>query len=389
MRKLRLLIAAVLLLCLLPVCSLAKGGSIRPWLLDFGDEKWGPVPASRLETRVLHTNGNIKSEYNQKTGVLYHSYIGSPKDDFISDKTFTRVAIKPPAGAVYRVNFYCDDISLTQSQHKLKYVAKDEMPANNILDDVKNPVPDRMKYIGTGGERPEYDYTLDMFNKCDEKCIPAQRASQGKGNVYLAAWYNASKQLIRVDWVVETSDDFSISYGPLNGHIHPGFPTEDDLPDKIEDPSLIIPKSQNNKKFRLGIYYYPNYRGNTDFAELYLMQEDEDIPVPDYDYEWGKVVLYWPYPEGQSYTSPVHYQLKHYMDNTRTEFKILDVTPTEKGLRFETDSFSPFELTWSEIEPDSVSVPETGDKSNILLWAALACLSIVGVAAVVRRRKEA
>lgn len=385
-RVIALALMAALMICM-PVCSLAK--NIRPWLLDFGDQKWGPAPANRLETRVLHTNGNIKSKYDEKTGVLYHSYIGNPKDHVISDQTFTRVAIKPPVGAAYRVNFYCDGISLTQPQHQLKYVAQYETLAEDILEAVKNPIEDRIKYIGPGGVRPEYDYTLDMFSKNDVMCTPVQQASQGKGNVYLVAWYNASKQLIRVDWVVETSDSFSIPKRALNGHIYNGYRSEDDLPDQIKNPSLIIPKSEEKMEFRLGVYYYPNCRGNTDFAELYLIQEENDIPVPDYEYMGEKIVLYWPYPEGCSYTSPVHYQLKHYMDNTRTEFKLVDVTPTEKGLRFETDSFSPFELTWSEVKSEDVSVPETGDASNIMIWSLLACLSAIGITLMICKRKEA
>ena len=185
-----------------------------------------------------------------------------------------------------------------------------------------------------------------------------------------------------MDWLVETSDDFSVRYQDISEVLFPSF-DEEKLPNVIEKPTLINPILGFD--VQLVMYHYPDYRGNQDFAELVLLDEKKNV-ITDFHLP---VVIYWPYPDGYSIDSPVHYQLKHYMDNTKTKFKFMDVTKTEKGLRFETDSFSPFELTWSEIEPDSVSVPETGDKSNILLWAALACLSIVGVAAVVRRRKEA
>ena len=39
-------------------------------------------------------------------------------------------------------------------------------------------------------------------------------------------------------------------------------------------------------------------------------------------------------------------------------------------------------------EPD-VSVPKTGDNSNVILWSALACISLFGMTMLVRKRKEA
>jgi len=383
MKRIFALALTTLLLCL-PVWSMANG-SIRPWLLSVGDAKWGPVPSERLETDVLLSNGNIVSKYYQNTGVLYHSYIGNPNNHVISDDTFTRVVIKPPKGAAYRTDFYYEGISLTQSQNEFRYTGWPGDIVRNILEEVNSP-----KYfddIRDDRGPVYYDWDRPMFSdRSGSVCTPIQRSSQNKGNVYLVAWYNASKQLIRVDWIVETSDDFSIPKHDIAEYIYEGYTSEANLPSKITRPSLIIPYSRENMQFRLGMYYYPSYRGNTDFAELYLMQEDNDIIVPDYDE--GPVVVYWPYPEGYSYSSPVHYQLKHYMDNTRTKFEMLDVTATPKGLRIVTNSFSPFELSWDEV-PEVTELPKTGDNSNVILWSALACISLFGMTMLVRKRKEA
>jgi len=37
----------------------------------------------------------------------------------------------------------------------------------------------------------------------------------------------------------------------------------------------------------------------------------------------------------------------------------------------------------------AVDLPQTGDESNILLWSALACISVIGMMTLVRKRKEA
>jgi len=36
-----------------------------------------------------------------------------------------------------------------------------------------------------------------------------------------------------------------------------------------------------------------------------------------------------------------------------------------------------------------VSVPKTGDESNVILWSVLAAVSMLGMMALVRKRKEA
>ncbi|MBQ7868090.1 MAG: hypothetical protein IJ354_08085 [Clostridia bacterium] len=359
-----LLLAVVVLLALLPAAALANG-SIRPWLLGIQNEKWGPVPADRLQTDVFGTNGNIVSKYHAQTGVLYHSYHGNPDKHVITDKTFTNVIIHPPKGAEAWMEFYYEGISLTQKQDEVRHLDK-EKTLVNIWDTIEKPKPEWLRNFDKGF--PYYEWALPLFKRPGgEKCTPLQQAAQGRGNLYLTAWYTAGGELLRVDWVVETSDTFSVPRHDIQAAGFPTYASESDLPDVITQPSLINPPSPENVQFRLMLYYYPSYRGNTDFAELLLMDPDNNI-IPNFD---QPVVIYWPYPEGLDEHSPVHYQLKHYLDNTRTEFEMLHVTPTQKGLRIVTNSFSPFELTWNEIP----APPGTGDDTRLLLWLALCLLS--------------
>lgn len=39
--------------------------------------------------------------------------------------------------------------------------------------------------------------------------------------------------------------------------------------------------------------------------------------------------------------------------------------------------------------PDSTNLPQTGDNSNVILWSALACISVIGMTMLVRKRKNA
>jgi len=383
MKKTLSMLVVVLLLGMLPVCSFAK--NIEPWLLEFGDAKWGPVPANRLQTDIFVTNGNIVSKYHENTGVLYHSYHGNPNDHYITREARTDVIITPPDGAMYWQPFYCEGISLTEYQNSIRSLDrrdesnKDPFVSIDRIGDFNLARFDTMPATPQDGP-PYYQMMLYLFDRNDtgSLCTPKQLASENRGNLYLVAWYNKNKQLIRVDWLVETSDDFSVRYQDISEVLFPSY-DEKNLPSVIDRPTLINPIPGMN--IQLIMYHYSDYRGNTDFAELVLLDPDQNV-ITDFHLP---VVIYWPYPEGYDMSSPVHYQLKHYMDNTRTKFKFVDVTPTEKGLRFETDSFSPFELTWSEVG----ELPETGDESFVLLWSILAFLSVMGIMLRLRHKKEA
>lgn len=382
-------VCSAILIALLLVCLSAAAlanGSIRPWLLDIGDDKWGPVPEDRLNAEVFATNGNIVSKYYKKTGVLYHSYHGNADKHVISDETFTNVIIDPPEGAVFWQEFFYEGISLNESQQMIRRFNKEQTLADISTDvEVLDARYQRQLSYNPDDDLgfPYYEMRLDLFKREGDQCVPKHRASQGMGNLYLAAWFDAQKKLIRVDWLVETSDDFRVPYQNISESIFPTCISEDKLPDVIEQPVLINPPSPNHMKFSLMMYYYPSYRGNTDFAELLLVDSIGNI-IPNFD---QPVVIYWPYPEGYSYSSPVHYKLKHYLDNTHTDFEMLDVTPTQKGLRMMTDSFSPFELTWSEINV-TADLPQTGDQSSLALWAVIVLISVFG-AGMMRKRAKA
>jgi len=70
-------------------------------------------------------------------------------------------------------------------------------------------------------------------------------------------------------------------------------------------------------------------------------------------------------------------------------------TPSKKTLTFSAEKFSTYALVHKTHTPSQnipapqTSAPKTGDSSRILLWSALACVSLIGVSVLVRKKKEA
>lgn len=123
--------------------------------------------------------------------------------------------------------------------------------------------------------------------------------------------------------------------------------------------------------------------GNRAYQVELTMLDENDNPV-QFE-ENGKQVFYLPYPEGMSYESGATWTLRHYLDDNYTKYELLNVTATEYGLRFETDSLSPFVLLWDVA--DTANLPKTGDNTPLALYATL--LVLTAAAAVLLRRKIA
>lgn len=69
--------------------------------------------------------------------------------------------------------------------------------------------------------------------------------------------------------------------------------------------------------------------------------------------------------------------------------------PSTKTLSFKAEKFSTYALVHKTHTPSQnipapqTSAPKTGDDSNVLLWFALACVSLIGITLMIRKKKEA
>jgi hypothetical protein len=96
---------------------------------------------------------------------------------------------------------------------------------------------------------------------------------------------------------------------------------------------------------------------NRQFKYLDLVNATDGNAVVAAD---GSVTIYWPYPDGVTYETAGGYDFKllHYAGLERGYFadgattpetvEEIELVPTEHGLMFETDSFSPYGLLWRE-----------------------------------------
>ena len=147
-------------------------------------------------------------------------------------------------------------------------------------------------------------------------------------------------------------------------------------------------------KWQLMVTTYYQVGTNSRHYELKLVDEN-GLPVdPKY-----KVTIYLPYRDGLTYeiATSKHFELRHYteqlyaVENANLTGNQVTVIPTEYGLMYETDSFSPFIVSWEDEVPAApivpappANIPQTGDNTPVALLTALLILS----AALLLRKKK-
>ncbi len=68
-------------------------------------------------------------------------------------------------------------------------------------------------------------------------------------------------------------------------------------------------------------------------------------------------------------------------------WKVEDSSVADGKITVSMNSLSPVAIVWAE--DVAIDLPKTGDDSNVILWSALACISVIGMMTLVRKRKEA
>ena len=153
----------------------------------------------------------------------------------------------------------------------------------------------------------------------------------------------------------------------------------------VKVPTLVLPEGTTlGGSVMLKYVKVDTTRENTAIYDVYLIdQSGNRVKLP------AACTLCLPYPEGlnQSSTSAYRIHILHEMEGGRSEdFDSmsggLELTP--QGLCVRISSLSPFTITWERFP--EINLPQTGDSSPLLCWAALLGASCAGLWFLNRRR---
>ena len=351
------------------------------------------APSDRLIIRNGAVEAGYKLSFDNQTAHIISEFTGEVENNAALTGE-VEVTVTPPAGAKsFRYTTEIDSGRILG----VRYTSAADFDA--VLNQSWIGTPDNPNLVGVH-PLPAYSYNaLRKITPADldnlSIYVPSVSTMPYHANFMVINWYSdtAGKQLLQRDFVWETID---ANEKPV---LVPVVGSEEELKQPLKVPCVVGKGSQQawrgNWQLLVKTYYQEGI--NARHYEFHLVDKDgKPVVLP----EGEKLTVYLPVPEELEGAAPYEtaFGLKHYSskfydeDDPDLEGTPVHVEMTEYGLRLETDSFSPFILSWEEgepvIAPVEPALPKTGDSTPTLLLCALCAASLL-TAVVIKRRKHA
>lgn len=332
---------------------------------------WKTVPPENL---LVAIDGNSGVRMPYESGILSYDFSQIVDDPKALDGSYASISVIPPKNAKY-VRQNC----MGGGEGLLGVPWNGGADADEIMQWMD---AETVSGAVSVGQWP----VLQHLNTYDGVTlfVPTVPTNLDAGLAYLLYWYEDEESLnnnqpSEVWWFAEKSAPFVkvTEYGTRK--------SEADLP-KRYDGAIVI----GGENWTITTEHYLQKGKNAQHYELRLTDEHGNSISPN-----RNTVVYLPYPDGLSFDDDMTYTLRHYDAQGGSE-TVTSLTPTEKGLRFEVNTLSPFVLQWDEQhvltntpEPPVADLPQTGDNTPIEWLIALLLLSAFGFVCMLQNKRRA
>lgn len=199
-------------------------------------------------------------------------------------------------------------------------------------------------------------YGFSAFLNCarlqgtDLSIFTVDRTMTGYADIIVLQWYDKNDKLIKIKDKDGNEKDGNYIYLEKKPYVKATTTAvQGNIGSQVSEATLIIAGGSGSFKFKAEYPMQEQADANNSTKYLYMKltymdkSGNEIQPAPG-----SKATVYLPYPAGTSYEShkDVAFKLYHYKDENHTDKEEITLTPTQYGLMFETDSFSPFLLEY-------------------------------------------
>lgn len=196
-------------------------------------------------------------------------------------------------------------------------------------------------------------YGFSAFLNCarlqgtDLSIFTVDRTMTGYADIIVLQWYDKNDKLIKIKDKDGNEKDGNYIYLEKKPYVK-ATTTEvkENIGSQVSEATLIIAGGSGSFKAEYPMQEQVNANNSTKY--LYMKLTYMDDSGNEIQPGSNKATVYLPYPAGTSYEShkDVAFKLYHYKDENHTDKEEITLTPTQYGLMFETDSFSPFLLEY-------------------------------------------
>ena len=311
-------------------------GAGVPW-----QKHWAPMDKKRIN--VQDKNLTSFFSYDNDDGKLLFkvtdSNAGSLNADKLNELSQNDLIyeITPPEGAKYfRMSGQHSPLYDTYFADSTKQWLEKQPFENCVFED--------------GAAKPYYYSFGKLFNRTQVEGVYVYTVNNTQvtfADMLVFQWYDADEKLMEVNGkngeylylikepYVKISETAAVSATPTTA---------------VENPTIVVTDAKDNEILRAEIPIQkavnPNY--NTKYLYMKLTYIDESTGLEVKPGAAGAVV-YLAYPKGMTYDNFKDYTVKltHYTDENHVKHENVTLEATSIGLKFKTDSFSPFLLEWT------------------------------------------
>ena len=213
-----------------------------------------------------------------------------------------------------------------------------------------------------GELKPYYCFFDELFNRTKVEGVYVYTVNNTEvtfADIVIFQWYNEDEKLIKGEYFYLVKNPYvrTVETDALS--------TDPKAP--VTNPTLVASDSKGNEVLRAEIPLQEDVdqNSNTKYQYIKLTYIDENTGLEVEPGTEGAVV-YLAYPDGMTYEQAQGYTFKlyHYTDENHVTHEEMKLEATPYGLKFKTNSFSPFLLEWTPAA-SSPSHNESGGLSGV------------------------
>lgn len=329
-------------------------GAGVPW-----QKHWAPMDSGRIN--VQDKNLTSFFSYDNDDGKLLFkvtdSNAGSLNADKLNELSQNELIyeITPPEGAKY---------FRMSGQHSPLY---DSFFADSTKEWLEKQPSENCVFDENGAAKPYYYSFGKLFNRTQVEGMYVYTVNNTQvtfADMLVFQWYDENKELMKVNG--KNGEYLYLIKEPYVKISETKASTETPT-EKVKNPTIVVTDAKDNEILRaeIPIQKAVNPNSNTKYQYMKLKYIDKTTGLEVKPGAAGAEV-YLAYPKGMTYYNFKDYtvRLTHYTDENHVKHENVTLEATLIGLKFKTDSFSPFLLEWTP-KGSSSSSSSSGGLSGV------------------------
>lgn len=313
-------------------------GAGVPW-----QNYWAPIDSKRINVQ----DKNLTNFFSYDDGKLLfkvdNNNAGTLNADKLNELSQNELIyeITPPEGAAYfKMSGQHSPIYDTYFADSTKQWLKEQPFENCVFDE-------------NGAAKPYYYSFGKLFNRTQVEGMYVYTVNNTQvtfADMLVFQWYDENGNLIKIGEEKNGEYLYLIKEPYVKISETKALSLTETPKKAVEEPTIVVSDAEGNEILRAEIPIQKAVNPNSNTKYLYMKLKYIDTTT-GLEVEPGAkdAVVYLAYPDGMTYDNFKDYtvRLTHYTDENHVKHENVTLEATPIGLKFKTDSFSPFLLEWT------------------------------------------